>query len=160
MGVGPGVHRAIGACTVTTRRGELAVRPESVEPQVFDNCIADATSSALPPGLQHRQPGRIMDAHERAGRRAHLTPSWVRRRGPENRPGVRRQRSGVESGAAAVPTGPGRLLTVCRYSPSQKQQYGQDEQDEQDKKAATPSCTSCSSCQFWLLSRGLERLLR
>jgi len=47
------------------------------------------------------------------------------------------------------------LQPICYYSPSQKQQYGQDEQDEQDKKAATPSCTSCSSCQFWLLSRGL-----
>ena len=105
MGVGPGVHRAIGACTVTTRRGELAVRPESVEPQVFDNCIADATSSALPPGLQHRQPGRIMDAHKRAGRRAHLTPvmgqaSCVMRPQPRHGSGVVGPRTGQGSGVS------------------------------------------------------------
>ena len=44
MGVGPGVHRAIGACTID-KRGELAVRPEGIGPQVFDNCISSATSA-------------------------------------------------------------------------------------------------------------------
>jgi hypothetical protein len=109
MGLGQGVHRAIGASRRTDKRGELALLPEDVPPPVFDDRILGATRGRCwsdPPLRRRPSPdGYGRTAHRLGSIRSAKWPSRSRHRtacGGSQLPGT----SAILVGLRTWPLGP------------------------------------------------------